>query len=1501
MQRIDLLRSLTLVAVFLGICATQSWAQSTWTGGAGTNWNNAGNWTGGIPTTNTVLNFGGTITNQPTNNDIAGLTTGNINFTNNGVAHTTAFTLGTLGQSITLGGSITTTAIAGGGTPITDVINLNLAMSASRAFNIGLSHDLTINGVISGSGFISKTGAGVLTLAGANSYTGITYIDSGTLKLGAANGLPGSTVEIKRGSTSDTNPVLDLNGFSDTIGAINFGHNTSNASNAGGSQSIINSGGAANLTLGGNVTYRAGSTGFQNGQATISANLILGGTNREFIVGDSSNAAIDLLVSGDITASDGLLKTGAGLMRISGNNSWTGTTFVREGTLQLGSSTALSSAASSLNFQLANGGATTGAVLDLNGFNATVSLINLGAGTTAVGNLTSQIIDSAGGGLLTLAGGVTYNTGTAGNHNGQATISANLNLNGATRTFTINDSTNTTQEVVVSGNIQNSTGTAGLTKEQTGVLVLSGTNTYNGTTTVNSGLLRLESANALPGGIGATGGTSALTINGGVIGLGNGNFTRALGTGADQVQLTATNSGFAAYGADRIVNFGGSSAAVTWGSGSFMTAGNNFVLSQATATHTVDLQNPVSLNGTRFFVVNDGAATVDGRLSGAITGSTSFSKAGAGTLELTNTGNAWTGTTFIDSGTLRLGAANVLPGNTVEIKRAAVTDTNPILDLNGFSDTVGGISFGSATQNTTGNSGQTPSIVNSGAAATLTLGNTVTYYAGTAGHENGQATISANLNLNSLSNAREFNIADSPNAAIDLLVSGDISPTGASNSFLKNGAGLMRISGNNSWNGVTFVQQGTLQLGSNTAFSSSATDLNLRSGFTASNTTAAILDLNGFNANVTGFINLGGGNSAVGNVQAQIIDSAGGGLLTLNNGVTYNVGNTGTPSLQNGQATISANVNLNGATRDFLINDSANTTQEVVVSGVIQNSTGTAGLTKGGAGVLVLSGANTYNGTTTVSAGTLILQNNRALQNSALATTGAGTLTLDTGGTTPTIGGLTGATGNLATIISSGYSSVTSLTLNPNSGSVTYGGVIANGAAGMNLIKAGAGTQVFTGTNTYTGTTTVNAGILKLDRGTADNSAIATDGVAGTTDITISGGTLELAQSEQIGNTGRIVLSSGSFNFGSATGKTETIGAFTNNGGSFVTGANTLAGIGSTITFGGGTNTVSNGGLVQDAHVVITGGTNTVQGGATGGVLQVQTGGAGLEMSNGSNLTLNSDNVNAGKLLLQGNVSTSGNSTVTITSGLGLTNKGTVDLDGGNRTVTVADGTAVTDFSVSAVITNGGLTKAGAGTLELSGDNLYDGTTSVNAGTLLINGDQSAANGAIMVASGATLGGTGTSGAVTTTIGSGATLTGGTAGSTGALTFTGDVTAQVGSTWLVDLVGGLGQSTDRINANGLLTLGGNLLIAESGTWTYGQVFQIAQYGTISGTFGGLAEGAMVFGSNGGQYQINYAQGGNSVTLSAVPEPSTVASMVLLLAGALWYGRRRKQAASAAVE
>ena len=89
---------------------------------------------------------------------------------------------------------------------------------------------------------------------------------------------------------------------------------------------------------------------------------------------------------------------------------------------------------------------------------------------------------------------------------------------------------------------------------------------------------------------------------------------------------------------------------------------------------------------------------------------------------------------------------------------------------------------------------------------------------------------------------------------------------------------------------------------------------------------------------------------------------------------------------------------------------------------------GNQGVTKLGGNMLTLTGANTYSGNTLISQGTLQLGNNLALQNSALDTTGTGTLAFSSGVTTPTFGGLTGA--NNLTL----PSSVTALTLNLGSG-----------------------------------------------------------------------------------------------------------------------------------------------------------------------------------------------------------------------------------------------------------------------------------------------------------------------------------------------------------------------------------------------------------------------------------------------------------------------------------
>jgi hypothetical protein len=131
-------------------------------------------------------------------------------------------------------------------------------------------------------------------------------------------------------------------------------------------------------------------------------------------------------------------------------------------------------------------------------------------------------------------------------------------------------------------------------------------------------------------------GTAQLTtgnlrlLDEGVLELGNGDFTRSPGDGPGEVLLdTGTGGGFAAHGADRTVNLGGAGATIVWGDDapvfllSSSGAVGNLVLGSFTATHTVIFANPLELdNGNGGFyagiLVNDGAAAVDARITGAI-------------------------------------------------------------------------------------------------------------------------------------------------------------------------------------------------------------------------------------------------------------------------------------------------------------------------------------------------------------------------------------------------------------------------------------------------------------------------------------------------------------------------------------------------------------------------------------------------------------------------------------------------------------------------------------------------------------------------------------------------------------------------------------------------------------------------------------------------------------------------------------------------------------------
>ncbi len=180
-----------------------------------------------------------------------------------------------------------------------------------------------------------------------------------------------------------------------------------------------------------------------------------------------------------------------------------------------------------------------------------------------------------------------------------------------------------------------------------------------------------------------------------------------------------------------------------------------------------------------------------------------------------------------------------------------------------------------------------------------------------------------------------------------------------------------------------------------------------------------------------------------------------------------------------------------------LSNNAANTIQNTAANNynLAGKITGTGGFVKTGAGTITLAASNDYTGATKISEGRLQISNRFALQNSVLDTSGAGTVgLLGAAATNVTLGGLSGAT-DLATEIAAGYTTLTNITLNTGSStSATYSGVIANGAAGMSVVKSGTGTQTLSGDSTYTGATTVQAGKLVVDGSIASSAVTVTNG-----------------------------------------------------------------------------------------------------------------------------------------------------------------------------------------------------------------------------------------------------------------------------------------------------------------------------------------------------------------------------------------------------------------------
>jgi autotransporter-associated beta strand protein len=377
--------------------------------------------------------------------------------------------------------------------------------------------------------------------------------------------------------------------------------------------------------------------------------------------------------------------------------------------------------------------------------------------------------------------------------------------------------------------------------------------------------------------------------------------------------------------------------------------------------------------------------------------------------------------------------------------------------------------------------------------------------------------------------------------------------------------------------------------------------------------TAGTLNLNGFSFTTVGTTNMGSGPAG-----STSTITTGAGTLTLAGAVTYNVTNNPGP------ATINGNLALGSSTRTFTANHSTANTTDITINAVIS---GSGGLTLAGGGQLLLTGTNTYTGTTTINAGTLVvganapsgaagalgnatsavlLGNTTGSSNAALLTGGAFTVgravTLQAGNTgTNTLGGNTANassfTGNI-TVSNTGGVTLTAAT----GGTATFSGVIS----GANpVIAIGPGTVVLSNAaNTYTGATTVSGGVLSIS---ADPNLGADPASATAGNVVINGGTLRATASFTLNSNRGIALGPTS---GSGNGTIDVTGSNTLTYGGII--ANNSTGTGSLVTIDTGTLTLS-GANTYSGGTTINGGalaaTNT-SGSATGsGAVAVNTGG----------------------------------------------------------------------------------------------------------------------------------------------------------------------------------------------------------------------------------------------------------------------------------------------------
>jgi fibronectin-binding autotransporter adhesin len=1207
-------------------------------------------------------------------------------------------------------------------------------------------------------------------------------------------------------ATAANRTVRGLVFGADLTGAGSFQIRTKTAvGGAGGGNTLTFNGGSANSSI---VVDNITDTSLTTIQLGDSIGAIAFASNVDLT---NNSAVATLLFNNSVSGSGALNKYGIGTAALQRSNSFSGGINIYEGTIQAyANASALSTGAVTLGAGNSSG-------------NAVLAVGGAGGGTALT--YTNAITVGTGSGTRTVANINTNVTAAVGN----AVLSGAMTLNKDV-TFNITQYTaNTHDRITNSGAVS---GSGGIIKAGTGILILSNAANSFGALQINAGQVTLQT-NATVTGLSGSGGSLALaggtlTVNAsadssfGQVISGAGNLTKS-GNGTLTLSAANTHSGgiILSAGTLRAGNDG------ALGTGGFTLNAGTFASDGATAraiTNAITLGGNVQLGdgtGTGALTlgsVNLGAATRTltvgntTTFTGAVTNG-GLTKAGAGTLNLSNTATSF-GALQIDAGQVAVqtnatitglsgtGGDLALVGGTLTVNTSADSSFGQVISgegalaksgagslvLSGVNSYSGGttlsagvLRLGNDSALGTGTLALTASsTLTSDGATARTIANAVTLGSGSANVTStfgdatgtGALTLSGPVTLGGTTGQRIFTVNNATTT-----ISGLIDGGTSSGAVVKNGTGTLVLANTaNTFTNNFALQGGTLQV-TKLSDKNTASSIGTMAGASylqiGQNTTAATLNYVGSGDTTDLQIAIGNADGNGGN--ASILNN-GSGALVFDNAV-FNVASSGTTA----------------RTRSLFLggtNTGANAIQGVISDITALNKI--TRLVKQDAGTWVLSGANTFTAGTQLDSGTLRIGHDSALGTGAL-TINAGTLASD-GATARTItnaitmGGnvqLGDATGIGALIFGDINLGTTTRTLTISNANTTVGGVISNTGG---LTKAGAGTLALASANTYSGATAVDAGTLTLHTGDALGAT-----ASGTT----------VASGAQV----RLVA--------------------TNSG--FIVGAESL--------------------------------TLSGQGVTTGGALRNA----------------------AGDNTWQGNITLAANATIGAASGTSLT----IDVSTGNA-ITAAnfgvtfDGAGTNRVLDAIILGSGGLTKIGSGKTILAASNDFTGAVQVSAGVLELAstvGGAAATTGSVSVASGATLllsqshqvnnaasvslsGGTIQRGAGVSEVFGNLNITTGSfldfgTGVTGNMTF--------------------GTYQNNTTPSALLTLN-NFLPGNSFT------FSSTSFSTNSvGTY---------FDFGTGYVGSSISSTGSTFTITAIPEPSTYLAAAGLLAVMLWPTRRR---------